>query len=331
MSYRGLGATSQIYDCGYSTSKEAPSGLSAKYKSSFPLSSQQFKKLQCGSTSVFADECNQSAQPGLCLYAKTAVPDAGGYIKSYLGRPVEQSDWQAWRNWHPSSMEATPGASGEEGLSDAAFYGGIAAAVVVVGGALWYASRRLQMAQLSIYEGAAGISGYESAMDSFGSDMVSPVAPPGGRPPSAPLVAPDVQVPQYGSTGIGLKQVLVGAVVVGLVYMGWKHLSQSPEELAANDDDDGEDYESNSSKSGFMRRMSRNGSEDDEDDEEDEDEDEEDDEDDDEDDDDGEEFAMNASKPSSTSLTPNSAFARHRQSTQRILEKIQAIQASNGA
>jgi len=331
MSYRGLGATSQIYDCGYSTSKKVPSGLSAKYKSSFPFSSQHFKKLQCGSTSVFADECNQSAQPGLCLYAKTAVPDASGYIKSYLGRPAEQSDWQAWRNWHPSSMEATPGAPAGEGLSDAAFYGGIAAAVVVVGGALWYASRRLQMAQLSIYEGAAGISGYEQARDSFGSDMVSPVAPPGGRPPSAPLIAPDVQVPQYNQPGITTKHVVIGAIIVGALYFGYKHLYQSPEELAANDDDDGDDYESNSSNSGFMKRMSKNGSDDEEDEEDDDEDDEEDEEDEEDDEDDGEEFAMNASKAASETLTPNSAFARHRQSTQRILEKIQAIQASNGA
>lgn len=180
---------------------------------------------------------------------------------------------------------------------------------------------------LTIYEGAAGFGGgYETAYDgpAIGADMVS--APPGGRPPSAPLTSPDVQVPTYQPEGIGIKHVLVAAAVLVGGWYAYKHITKSDEELAANDDDDGEDYESNSSRS-FMAPIRRNGSDDDDDDE-DEDEEDEEDEEDDEDDDD---FAMNA-KPES-SLTPNasSIFTNHKNKTAALLARIEKFKAENGA
>lgn len=183
---------------------------------------------------------------------------------------------------------------------------------------------------LAIYEGAAGFGGgYETAYDgpAIGADTVS--APPGGRPPSAPLTSPDVQVPTYQPEGIGIKHVLVAAAVLVGGYYAYKHLTKSDEELAANDDDDGDDYESNSSKS-FMKPIHRNGSDDD--DEEDDDEEDDDEEDDDEDDEDeDEDFAMNA-KPED-SLTPNASnlFAAHRNKTQALLARIEKFKAENGA
>lgn len=182
---------------------------------------------------------------------------------------------------------------------------------------------------LTIYEGAAGFGGgYETAYDgpAIGADMMS--APPGGRPPSAPLTSPDVQVPTYQTEGIGIKHVLVAAAVLVGGWYAYKHITKSDEELAANDDDDGDDYESNSSKS-FMAPIRRNGSDDDEDDDDDE-EDEEDEEDEDEDDDD-DDFAMNA-KPES-SLTPNasSIFTNHKNKTAALLARIEKFKAENGA
>lgn len=175
---------------------------------------------------------------------------------------------------------------------------------------------------LTIYEGAAGFGGgYETAYDgpAIGADMVS--APPGGRPPSAPLTSPDVQVPTYQTEGIGIKHVLVAAAVLVGGYYAYKHLTKSDEELAANDDDDGEEYESNSSKS-FMEPIRRNGSDDDEEDEE---------EDDDEDEDEDEDFAMNAK--SETSLTPNASkiFSAHRSKTAALLARIEKFKVENGA
>lgn len=145
MSYHGLQGTSQLFDCPASKSKDMPAGLSSKFLSSYPLSNPAFTKLSCGSESPIADECNQSAMPGVCFYAKTAQPRTDGSIPNYMGRPAEQSDWAKWRAWRPSLSEAAPGSPGsEEGLSDAAFYGGLAALGAVAALGVWYAVRRLR-------------------------------------------------------------------------------------------------------------------------------------------------------------------------------------------
>ena len=108
MSYHGLQGTSQLFDCPASKSKDMPAGLSSKFLSSYPLSKPAFTKLLCGSDSPIADECNQSAMPGVCFYAKTSQPRTDGSISNYMGRPAEQSDWAKWRAWRPSSSEAAP-------------------------------------------------------------------------------------------------------------------------------------------------------------------------------------------------------------------------------
>ena len=185
------------------------------------------------------------------------------------------------------------------------------------------------MSNLTMFEGAAGIDGYENAYSGFGAD--APIAPPGGRPPYAVAPGPVYPVPQYEPPAqeslLSAKNLLVGlAVVVGGYYL--LKSMQSPEEMAANDDDDGEDYESNSSRSRVASPMSRNGSDEDDDDDEDEDEDDEDDDDEDEDDD----FAMNASPAKEEPLVPNksNAYTTYKQKGDRILAELDRIRAQNG-
>lgn len=145
MSYRGLGSSSQLFDCPISSSRDMPSGLSSKFVSSYPMSNANFTKTLCGSENPIADECNQSAMPSLCFYAKTAQPKPDGTIASFLGRPSEQSDWAKWRAWRPALSEASAHPPlPEEGLSDAAFYGGLAALGAVAALGVWYAVRRLR-------------------------------------------------------------------------------------------------------------------------------------------------------------------------------------------
>lgn len=139
MSYRGVGA-SQLYDCPESNSQDMPPGLSAKYKASFPPRSYTFRKTICGSESPIADECNKSAQPAICYYAKTAPVRADGTVANYLGRPAEQSDWSKWREWTPlrqQDLAPTP----QPGISNVMLYGGLVALAAVSAGAIYFATK----------------------------------------------------------------------------------------------------------------------------------------------------------------------------------------------
>lgn len=194
------------------------------------------------------------------------------------------------------------------------------------------------MSQMTIFDGAAGFGGYENAYNGgpvgyrgFGEDM----APPGGRPPTGPAPGPATALPSYApppaaeSSLFSTDNLVKIAVVAGGAALLWKFVLKdmftSPEELAANDEDEGDEYESNRSKASFMEPYRANSS--DEDDDEDEDEDEEDDEDDDEDEgDDGDDgFSMNAKE----SLTPNMASS-YAKGTNRIIAELEAIQKRNG-
>lgn len=193
-----------------------------------------------------------------------------------------------------------------------------------------------------IYEGAAGLgvmTGYEGAYGGGPVPFGDLAPPPGGRPPTGPSSAGQAIMapPQYGAPpseatqGMFSTENLVKLVILaGGAYLAYTHFfKKSPEEMAANDEDDGSDYEKNS-RSGFMSPYSRNGSDDDDDDDDDEDEDE--DEDDEDEEDEGEDFAMNAKN---AGLTPNSSSSipfstAHRARTARILAELEAVQKRNG-
>lgn len=149
MSYRGLGFLKNIQSSVYKYSVEAgkmPAGLSPEYLTSYPPANAAYQK-PVTSGGVVADQCNQSTQPVICNYAKT-VKDASGKTPAFLGRASKQSDWDAWRKWAPPgevAMEQSPSGDSaavvDEGVSDVVFYGGIAAALALVGLGVWYSSR----------------------------------------------------------------------------------------------------------------------------------------------------------------------------------------------
>jgi len=148
MSYRGLGFAN-IQSSVYKYSVEAgkmPAGLSPEYLTSYPPANAAYQK-PVTSGGVVADQCNQSTQPAICAYAKTAK-DASGKTPAFLGRASKQSDWEAWRKWAPPgevALEQSPSGdvvpAVDAGVSDVVFYGGIAAALVLVAGGVWYYSR----------------------------------------------------------------------------------------------------------------------------------------------------------------------------------------------
>lgn len=135
----GLGATAARLDCPESKSTQVPAGLSPQYLASYPLSSASFRRTQCENTSAIATMCNQSAQPTLCYWGKTAARP----VKNFLGRAATPADWEAWANWMPSgvSSDASASASPDAPMSDAMFYGLVALGAVGVGAAVWYATR----------------------------------------------------------------------------------------------------------------------------------------------------------------------------------------------
>ncbi len=120
-----------------------PAGLSPEYLTSYPVANAAYQKPVAESGPV-ADQCNQSTQPVICNYAKT-VKDASGKTPAFLGRASKQSDWEAWRKWAPPGEVAMEQTSGQVevagGVSDVVFYGGIAAALALVGLGVWYSSR----------------------------------------------------------------------------------------------------------------------------------------------------------------------------------------------
>jgi hypothetical protein len=148
MSYHGLGFSfinESVHKAEVSSGK-MPAGLSPEYLKSYPVASAAYQK-QVTASGPVADQCNQSAQPVICNYAKT-VKNANGMTPAFLGRASKQSDWDAWRKWTPpgeAPMEQSP--SGEsavvldEGVPDVVFFGGIAAALALVGLGLWYSTK----------------------------------------------------------------------------------------------------------------------------------------------------------------------------------------------
>lgn len=145
MSYHGLGFAN-IQSNVYKYSVEAgkmPAGLSPEYLTSYPPANAAYQK-PVTSGGVVADQCNKSTQPAICNYAKT-VKDASGNTPAFLGRASKQSDWEAWRKWAPPGEAALEQTSGQVevagGVSDVVFYGGIAAALALVGLGVWYSSR----------------------------------------------------------------------------------------------------------------------------------------------------------------------------------------------
>lgn len=138
MSYHGMGALAGPQANNY------PSGLSPAYLQSFPLTSANYSN-PISVVGPVADQCNKSAQPVLCHWAKTRR--VGGKTPNFMGRPAAQSDWDAWYKWSPGGEEPlSMDASTKEvqvagGVSDVMFYGGIALAAVMVGWLVWYARR----------------------------------------------------------------------------------------------------------------------------------------------------------------------------------------------
>lgn len=146
MSYHGLGFMGNVQESAYKAFVSAgkmPPGLSPEYLSSYPVTSNTYRS-PVGSSGVVAEQCNKSAQPSICYYAKSNIkPD--GNTPAFLGRASKQSDWAAWRDWSPPGEAALDQTSGEVevagGVSDVVFYGGIAAALALVGLGVWYSTK----------------------------------------------------------------------------------------------------------------------------------------------------------------------------------------------
>jgi hypothetical protein len=138
----GLGAegVAARIDCPKSTSSQMPAGLSPQYLASYPTSSANLRMTNCNNGNAIARLCDQSAQPVLCYWGKTAQRP----VKNYLGRAALPSDWEAWATWMPSgvSTDTAPGGGGGEApMSDTTFYGLVALGALGVGAAVWYATR----------------------------------------------------------------------------------------------------------------------------------------------------------------------------------------------
>lgn len=193
------------------------------------------------------------------------------------------------------------------------------------------------MSQLdTIFEGAAGLSGYENAYQGapyrpnawpgMGSE---PLHPPGGRPPFGAQPDGLMPVPGYGPPLVdpapapsflaSVPTWVWGVAAAAAAFGVWK-LSQSDEELAANDDDDGDDYQRNTASVAFMKPYTANGGDDDEEDEDEEDDDWDEDDESEEDEDDSEPLSANAAPQ----LTSNTAGVSRK--TARIMAELSAIQ-----
>lgn len=143
---RGLGATGVAKaSCPASNSALMPAGLSDQYMQSYPLSNRNFRSTNCNATNAVGKLCDKSAQPVLCYWAKTSTWP----VKNFLGRPAQQSDWQAWADWTPSnavpSAEAAatvpPGAVNTSTTDDTTFYLLLAGGVAAAGAAVWFLTR----------------------------------------------------------------------------------------------------------------------------------------------------------------------------------------------
>jgi len=140
MSYHQLsGAPSGAADWSY------PKGLTEGYWKT--TSSSIYRKPVSYKSGPVADQCNESIHPAICQYAKTQRREDGTWA-SFLGKKhPTQDEFRLWERWSPPGDEplAEDAKTGEVevagGVSDVVFYGGIAAAAVLVGGLLWYARR----------------------------------------------------------------------------------------------------------------------------------------------------------------------------------------------
>lgn len=92
--------------------------------------------------------CNRTFAPRACYIAKLgSTRNADGTFRNRAGQADgTQGDWEAWAAWMPAATPMTeagvPLATASVGeSSDTLFYAGLAAAALLVGGGVWYATR----------------------------------------------------------------------------------------------------------------------------------------------------------------------------------------------
>lgn len=113
-----------VSQCPISTSKAGPPGV-PQLSTGFTLCTPDY------SSDPIASVCNQSRDPVACYFSKTNQLYNGTI---YLGRgtAADAAAWQAWQ----------PGLSGSTGSGNTVLYAAAAAAVLLIGGALYWKSKR---------------------------------------------------------------------------------------------------------------------------------------------------------------------------------------------